>query len=123
QLVDAVPEHIAAAPGGRGKIEQRPVGVEDAGLHADQRSLLHAHHRTYAHFEPATGESRLGLFTRAFRLAETEFAPAGVGLLDVVLLRPHRRRETGAAVIRYGPVVEIHGGVDQHPAPFTRAEH
>src|SRR6266478_6231921 len=46
QFVDAVPEHIAAAPGRSGKIEQRPVGVEDAGLHADQRSLLHARHLT-----------------------------------------------------------------------------
>jgi hypothetical protein len=49
QFVDAVPEHIAAAPGRSGKIEQRPVGVEDADLHADQRSLLHVRHLTYAH--------------------------------------------------------------------------
>jgi hypothetical protein len=49
QFVDAVPEHIAAAPGRSGKIEQRPVGVEDAGLHADERCLFHARYLTYAH--------------------------------------------------------------------------
>src|SRR5262249_19048979 len=49
QFVDAVPEHIAAAPGRSAKIEQRPVRVTDAGLHADERSLLHARHLRYAH--------------------------------------------------------------------------
>src|SRR5262245_1767215 len=70
----------------------------------------------------SNGESRLGLFTRAFRLAEAELAPAGVGLLDVVLVWPDGRRKAGAAVVRIGVVVEIHGGVDQHPAPFAGAE-
>jgi hypothetical protein len=49
QLVDAVPEHIAAALGRSGKIEQRSIGVEDAGLHADERCVAHATYLTYAH--------------------------------------------------------------------------
>src|SRR5262249_58006657 len=70
----------------------------------------------------SNGESPLGLFTRAFGFAEAELAPAGVGLRDVVLVWPDGRREAGAAVIRIGVVVEIHGGVDQHPAPLAGAE-
>jgi hypothetical protein len=49
QLVDGIPKHIAAALGGSGKIEQRPIGVEDAGLHADQRCVAHAGYFMYAH--------------------------------------------------------------------------
>jgi hypothetical protein len=51
QLVDAVPEHVTTALGRSGKIEQRAVGIEDAGLHAEQRSLVHADYLTYAHLQ------------------------------------------------------------------------
>src|SRR5262249_23645825 len=49
QLVDIVPEHIAAARGRSGKIKQRPISIEDAGLHADERCVAHAGYLTYAH--------------------------------------------------------------------------
>src|SRR5437764_318844 len=55
----------------------------------------------------------------AFRLAEAELAPARIGLLDVGVVRPDRRREACAAVVRVGIVVEVHGGVDQHPVPLA----
>src|SRR5262245_65378353 len=58
----------------------------------------------------------------AFRLAEAELAPAGIRLLDVALLRPHGWRETGAAEVGVGVVVQVHGRVDQHPVPFAGAE-
>src|SRR5262245_44520 len=58
----------------------------------------------------------------AFRLAEAELAPPGIRLIDVVLLRPYGRREAGAAEVGIGVVVQIHGGVDQHPVPFAGTE-
>src|SRR5580693_2662627 len=42
--------------------------------------------------------------------------------VDVLLLRPHRRREAGAAEIGVRVVIEIDGGVDQHAVPLAGAE-
>src|SRR6202035_2485452 len=42
--------------------------------------------------------------------------------IDILLLRPHRRREARAAEIGVRVVVEIDGGVDQHAVPFAGAE-
>src|ERR1700756_3023806 len=58
----------------------------------------------------------------AFRLSEPELAPAGISLGDVVRLRPNRRRESGAAVVRIGIVIEVLGSVDQHTVPLAGAE-
>src|SRR5262249_58400147 len=74
-----------------------------------------------------TGWSVMGIasvFVRlfAFRVAEPELAPAGIGLGDVVRLRPNRRGESGAAVVRIGIVIEVLGSVDQHAVPLAGAE-
>src|SRR5262249_572843 len=45
--------------------------------------------------------------TLARGLAESKLAPARVGLVDVIPVRPDRRREAGAAELRVRVVVEI----------------
>src|SRR5215470_16736903 len=60
--------------------------------------------------------------TLARRLPQSKLAPARVSPVDVVLVRPDRRRKAGAAELRIGIVVEVHGGIDQHPVPFAGAE-
>src|SRR3954469_24795779 len=61
-------------------------------------------------------------FSIALQLIETELIPALLGRFDIVLLRPDRGREAGAAKFRVWIVVEVDGGIDQHAVPFAGAE-
>src|SRR5262249_47371311 len=53
---------------------------------------------------------------------QSQFLPARAGGQLVLRLRPHGGWEAGAVEIRVEVVVEVHGGVDQHPIPFAGAE-
>jgi len=48
-----------------GKIEQRPVGVEDTDTHAGQRSIAHAHHLLNAFAVIETSPLGKRIFERA----------------------------------------------------------
>src|SRR5512142_580617 len=56
------------------------------------------------------------------RLLQPELGEAGVGGVDVLLVGARRRREARAVEILVRVVVEVHGGVDQHPVPLAGAE-
>src|SRR5262245_38697103 len=56
------------------------------------------------------------------QLVEAKLTPALARGLDILLLGPDCRRKARAAKFRVGVVIEVHGGVDQHPIPFAGTE-